>query len=304
MEELGGDDLEDNYAAESLSDGDEEVAAPAKAAGGAGQAPPQGAAPKKRKLEDGHAKSSSAPAPAAPPPTKYARPGPIEWATLDAAGQAESFWAAFSSSNAGKDLTALELGPALAAAQVMVAPPTAQDLPAVIKAMLPGWKKLTGYKHGQTPRPRGAPACLIITQSAGRATELLRALAPFTARAAKLFGGPPLAEQLAMLEGPPVIFAVGTPNRIQKVLESGPSPQGVSLTLQHVSLVLIDCKKDVKGYTVIDNPATKEDLFELYRRYLHPRIVPGGSSSSSSGSGGGSGGSSSSGKAVKLGMYY
>ncbi len=295
----GDDDLDGNFAFESVRDDDSasDVDAPAASASSAaavtGQSSMKGPSTKKVKVAETSAvvaassAAAAAPAPVAgkpaqPASNKYVRGSRIEWQELSTEDQANQFWSLFTASTAGKDLTPLEYGEALTAARVASAGGNVtssnsydtDDLPRVVKSMLSSWKKLTGGKHGQTPRPKGCPAMLVVCQSAPRAADILRGLAPFGARTAKLFAKHlKPAEQLQSLEGPPVIFAVGTPHRISKLLTAGASPQGVSFSMSHCELVLVDVHRDSKGYTLLDNPATAADFFTLYRDHLHTRIV-------------------------------
>lgn len=64
-------------------------------------------------------------------------------------------------------------------------------------------------------------------------------------------------EQVAYLESTVVRLAVGTPNRIAKLVEVG------ALKLDDLTLVLVDCSKDVKQRSIFDVPEVRADLFHL-----------------------------------------
>jgi protein CMS1 len=70
----------------------------------------------------------------------------------------------------------------------------------------------------------GAPAIIIITHSAIRATDLVRALKEFdkTAKIAKLFAKHlKVEEQARFLAERRIHFAVGTPHRIKELMDLG-----------------------------------------------------------------------------------
>jgi hypothetical protein len=139
----------------------------------------------------------------------------------------------------------------------------------VVRAVLPQCGKLLGTRGAAAPRPRGAPALLVLTHSAPRACELIRALAPFGARVAKLFArhvgvGEAAA---ALASGPPCALAVGTPHRVAALLDGG------HLTLAHCDVLLLDTAPDAKGMSVLTMFGVRETWWELYWRHLHARVA-------------------------------
>ena len=77
---------------------------------------------------------------------------------------------------------------------------------------------------GGGPRERVAGSCpiLVLAQSAQRCVELLKLLAPFDVRIAKLFAKHmELEDQGKLLQSGGVVMGVGTPGRISKLIELG-----------------------------------------------------------------------------------
>ncbi|KAJ1646398.1 hypothetical protein IWQ61_010205 [Dispira simplex] len=113
---------------------------------------------------------------------------------------------------------------------------------------------------------KGSPKVLVITGAALRAVELVaatRTLIPET-KAAKLFARHlKVNEQERFLKGTVVGVAVGTPNRILKLLDES------ALSLEHTTLVVMDCFRDLKDRMIVDMPECAKDLFTIYLQYLH-----------------------------------
>lgn len=212
---VNDDDLVENYAVESLSDvAEDEVVPP----------PPSSTAPASavgvKRKRDGkpaagagstHASSTRADAGA----------GADTASAVSARDVVSTFWGAFTTSTTGSRLTDEEIAHPLKEEHVVVPPKEAvawppsvtdvSDIAAVIKATLPKWGAVFGTKTKALPRPAAAPAVIIITTSARRAADMLKPLAVFRTRIAKLFAKHlSLDEQKAILAGPPVTIAVGT----------------------------------------------------------------------------------------------
>ena len=101
---------------------------------------------------------------------------------------------------------------------------------------------------------------------------MLRPLSAFKARVAKLFGrhmSP--EEQAAALAGAPVALAVGTPHRLASLLAAD------ALKLDRTRLVLLDVRRDAKGFNVLDHPNLRDDTATLIRDHLHARLTAPGS---------------------------
>ena len=109
--------------------------------------------------------------------------------------------------------------------------------------------------------------------SAARAAALLKALASFRVRAYKLFGKhlDAGAQARDLREGPPAPIAVGTPARLALHLSSG----DLSLTHSAGVLVVLDAHPDVKAYTLLSHPNTRDDAAALIGAHLLPRAREG-----------------------------
>ena len=133
-----------------------------------------------------------------------------------------------------------------------------------IRSIIPDWQKVFGWRHKANPRPVGSPACVIITYSAQRAASLLGPLSAFKSRIGKCFAKHfSLDEQRSLLTSePPILLAVGTPNRLIKLIESE------ILSLSHCSTIIFDMKPDPKGFHLLESFATREDCFAFSKMVL------------------------------------
>lgn len=206
--------------------------------------------------------------------------GGVAWPFGDSAeSTAAAFWSLFKSSGVGRDLTDLERGTALDATVFRVVPTGAvptrgvcsadvSDVLAAVKVVLPTWRRVCGWKAGATKRSPGHPALLLLTYSARRAADMLQPLSVLRVRIAKLFGKHvSVEEQRDMLAGPPVVIAVGTPNRVHKLLSEG------VLSLDECDAVLLDVHPDAKQYTLLNHPNMCADWWALFREHLQPRMT-------------------------------
>ncbi|KAJ1665418.1 Protein cms1 [Coemansia sp. RSA 1813] len=112
----------------------------------------------------------------------------------------------------------------------------------------------------------GAPQVLVICSSALRVIDLVKRMRPLTQRTVlKLFSKHiKIAEHKKILKSAPVDIAVGTPNRIHKLLQDG------DLKANRLRLVVVDCWQDDKMRVVIDMDDTRADLFAIWRDILLP----------------------------------
>ncbi|KAI9506428.1 U3-containing 90S pre-ribosomal complex subunit-domain containing protein, partial [Coemansia spiralis] len=112
----------------------------------------------------------------------------------------------------------------------------------------------------------GAPQVLVICSSALRVIDLVKQLRPLTKRAVlKLFSRHiKISEHQKLLKSTALDIAVGTPNRIHKLLDEG------DLKVNRLRLVAIDCWQDEKMRVVIDMDDTRADLFAIWRDILLP----------------------------------
>ena len=74
-------------------------------------------------------------------------------------------------------------------------------------------------------------------------------------------------EQVEMLKQFTPI-ACGTPNRLAKLADIG------ALDLSRIELLVIDMNRDrVKNLCILDIKDIRNDLFELYRKYINKRVL-------------------------------
>lgn len=110
----------------------------------------------------------------------------------------------------------------------------------------------------------GCPHVIVCCISATRANNVIKSLSKtFKCPIAKLFSKHfTVEEQRKMLASRHYPICVGTPNRLNKLLELG------SLCLsKHTSLLVIDGYKDPKTFTAMSLNGVKEDLFVLIEKY-------------------------------------
>ncbi|KAJ2778670.1 Protein cms1 [Coemansia javaensis] len=165
-------------------------------------------------------------------------------------------------------LTRLELGDIALQSQHVQAADADRDasLEALARAAVAAGDK--GKDKGKAAAAPGAPLVLVVCSSALRVVDLVRRLRPVSRRpVAKLFSRHIKVEaHKAMLAGAAVDVAVGTPNRIRRLLADG------DLALRRLRLVAIDCWQDTKMRVVLDMDDTRADLFAMWRDILLPAL--------------------------------
>ncbi|KAK4058864.1 Protein cms1 [Microbotryomycetes sp. JL221] len=114
----------------------------------------------------------------------------------------------------------------------------------------------------KVPKAEGAPRILVIAGAALRVADLCREAKPFKTKeidVGKLFAKHfKLSEHVEYLKSTKLGIAVGTPNRIGKLLS-----ETESIKLLHLSHIVIDATHlDSKRLSLLDMPESK-DLFEL-----------------------------------------
>lgn len=149
---------------------------------------------------------------------------------------------------------------------------------------------LTSMKRLKKWKQTGSPMVLIVCISARRAVQVLKQLSPLNVRAAKLFAKHmDLDEQITILRTNSFGIAVGTPNRLLKLVESGGNggdgsgsdsdsddsdddsgSTGGALSLDGTELLVIDNHEDSKAFTVCTMNDTAPDLMQ----FLHKAVVP------------------------------
>jgi hypothetical protein len=271
----GGDDLVDAFAVELLQEAPDAAAATAEGAPGVPE--PFAALSKRQRRKQRAAAALAAaggPALALDAPVKRLPPGASEFfAERAPADAAAALWAAFTASPQGASLTVLEYGAPLGATHVVSRTCVGglPGLPAAVKAVLPKWGALLGTRGAAAPRSRGAPALLLLTHSAPRACDLIKALVPLGTRVAKLFARHVSEEDAAaaLQGGPPVALAVGTPGRVAALLKRG------ALSLESAVVVAIDAAPDKRGLCLLTEKESRELWWGVYLAHVHPRLLAG-----------------------------
>jgi len=124
-------------------------------------------------------------------------------------------------------------------------------------AEFPSWKKTFGKPKLGEGKP-GRPVVLIIAASAIRCVGIIKHLQDLhqQCKIGKLFAKHfKLEEQQKLLEEEFIKLAVGTPNRLEKLVETK------ALRLDDLSLVVIDMFVDAKQKTIFEIPEVRKDLF-------------------------------------------
>ncbi|KAK9729385.1 Protein cms1 [Basidiobolus ranarum] len=143
---------------------------------------------------------------------------------------------------------------------------TLENLTQVLQKIIPTYKATFVRKPAKT----GAPTLMIICSSAIRAVDVCRAVKNLTKTCpvGKLFAKhKKLAEQISFLKAFNFNIAIGTPNRIMKILDDSDA-----LNLERLAICLIDCHRDQKERTIFDIPECRGDLFSLIGNHLTPLL--------------------------------
>lgn len=143
-----------------------------------------------------------------------------------------------------------------------------------VKSAVPSMKQLKRWKVQRSPM------VIIVCISARRAMTILKSLSSLGVRAAKLFAKHMiLSEQVSMLSSNSYGIAVGTPNRLLKLVscEQGDSQKKNGskppLCLDSTQLFLVDCHEDNKKFTLCTQNDTAPDLMELIRVAVKPQMA-------------------------------
>ncbi len=197
-----------------------------------------------------------------------------------------ALWASYQSECGGSYLEEAAFAP-----EHVLALPPAPTLQGRLKAAVPSWQDTLA----RAPRdaPNGAPTVLVIAGAAlvrvrtlccvssrachspapaQRVIELIRELPEFHrgCPVAKLFSKHiKVEEQAATLGTSQVCIGVGTPARLDKLFSMG------ALSASRLSLVVVDCFRDLKNRTLLDIPETRRDMWLLWRTHLAQRIADG-----------------------------
>ena len=135
-----------------------------------------------------------------------------------------------------------------------------------LSANMPNYKKL--LMNTSLPKEdRGCPMLLILCSSAIRATQIIKSISAklIKCKIAKLFAKHfKVEEQMEMLAKDYYPIALGTPNRVKKLIELG------SLSLRRTALVLVDVTPDSKQFNILTLNEVGTDLYRL----LYDQILP------------------------------
>jgi len=111
---------------------------------------------------------------------------------------------------------------------------------------------------------RGHPLIVIVTMSAIRATEIVASISnKLNCKIAKLFAKHiKIQEQIEYLNRDVYPIAIGTPNRLHKLIELG------ALSLSKTRIVILDTQVDMKQFSLFTLPGVKEDFALLMEKYV------------------------------------
>lgn len=132
-----------------------------------------------------------------------------------------------------------------------------------ISAGLPNYRALLQEKVKDV---NGCPSIIIICSGAKRATDIIKSMAKFlSCKIAKLFAKHfKVQEQVECLNKQHYPIAVGTPNRLNKLIELG------ALSLKRTQIVLVDMALDVKESSILSMSGVSEDFYSLLIKSIQP----------------------------------
>jgi len=149
-----------------------------------------------------------------------------------------------------------------------------------VKAMGPVWRR--AFMGDAPPVAPGRPRVLVVCASALRAVDVCKQLGPVLAprgkdlHVARLFAKhKKVDDQVHFLHSFKCALAVGTPNRILRLLEGRPGANGkvAPLDLSDLALVIFDLWHDAKGFHVLTLKDTRADVTRLYLDHIHPILA-------------------------------
>lgn len=108
-----------------------------------------------------------------------------------------------------------------------------------------------------------SPSVLVVCSGARRGCDVINSLSRnFKCKIGKLFAKHfRIQDQIEILKSTHFPLAVGTPNRLHKLVEMG------ALCLSQTVLVLVDMSEDVKGFNVMSLSDTKKDFYSFMSTY-------------------------------------
>jgi hypothetical protein len=137
----------------------------------------------------------------------------------------------------------------------------------VIASGIPNfWKCL--HPKNYDNEEKGCPKVLVICSGARRAADVIKVMSKeLKCKIGKLFAKHfKVEEQVTFLAENYCHVAVGTPNRLSKLVELG------ALSLSKVRLVMVDMAKNEKKYTVLTMPLVKDDFFVFMSSCVQPEL--------------------------------
>lgn len=130
------------------------------------------------------------------------------------------------------------------------------------------WLKM--LRFDKTDVGKGEPRVVILTSSAVRSVEIIRALPSINqlCKIGKLFAKHfKVEDQVEHLKQSVVKVVVGTPSRMKKLVELG------ALSFSHVDLIIVDVFRDLKERTIFDIPEVATELFSLLNEACRNEII-------------------------------
>lgn len=116
-------------------------------------------------------------------------------------------------------------------------------------------------------KTKESPCVLIVCISARRAVQILKELAPFNVRVAKLFAKHiTIEEQCKQLEESAFGIAVGTPHRLLALIQEG------ALSLESTQYIMLDSFMNDKRFSVYTLPDTAVHTKELLREHVQDQV--------------------------------
>ena len=135
---------------------------------------------------------------------------------------------------------------------------------AIAVAMPSYKKKLVAAATTTSDEDRGSPVVLVICASAHRSTDIINSMSQgLKCKIAKLFAKHfKVEEQVDVLSKQTFPVAVGTPNRLAKLVELG------ALSLSRTQLILVDDFIDEKQLTILTMPIVRDDFYNFLYKYV------------------------------------
>lgn len=135
-----------------------------------------------------------------------------------------------------------------------------------LSANLPSYKKLL-LNNTANKEDYGCPLLLVLCSSAIQCTHVIKSISTklIKPKIAKLFAKHfKIEEQLESLSKEYFPIAIGTPNRVSKLIELG------ALSLRRCMIVLVDITEDSKKFNILSLNEVKNDFYRLLYQQIHP----------------------------------